>query len=404
MSKDYSKKKRALKTFAAIFAVAFALFVLANLRLVYLPIRDFAENRITFNDMILQIHYKYEADIVGKYNFINLNGLYSRLTGHKTCNGVMKLRNGMLDYFNPEREDMSKPANAIIELADFAKTESMEFLYIQSPTKLDENGEILLNGEENHMNENADDLLLQLTNAGVETYDLREYMAKTPEQIEEYFFRTDHHWNFTGAFTAYQLISEELYQRLGDRNIELSHTDIDNWESYTLKNWMLGSRGRRTGAFFAGTDDITYYLPKFETKMSCNIPYTEDGPLYYEGNFEETFIRREYISGKRPDLFNSSPYCMYIGEDYVLEQIRSESAKNDLKICIVRDSFVTPVITFLSTEFKYIDSIDPRRSDDFNVAQYIRETKPDIVIVMLSPTVLNAYTQYSDFGVKSLVG
>lgn len=88
----------------------------------------------------------------------------------------------------------------------------------------------------------------------------------------------------------------------------------------------------------------------------------------------------------------------------MLEQIRSESAKNDLKICIVRDSFVTPVITFLSTEFKYIDSIDPRRSDDFNVAQYIRETKPDIVIVMLSPTVLNAYTQYSDFGVKSLVG
>lgn len=82
---------------------AFGLFALANLRLVYLPIRDFAENRINFNDMILQIHYKYEADIVGKYNFININGLYSRLTGHKTCNGVMKLGNGMLDYFNPER-------------------------------------------------------------------------------------------------------------------------------------------------------------------------------------------------------------------------------------------------------------------------------------------------------------
>ena len=40
--------------------------------------------------------------------------------------------------------------------------------------------------------------------------------------------------------------------------------------------------------------------------------------------------------------------------------------------------------------------------DDFTAAEYIQETEPDIVIVMLSTNTAGAYPEYSDYGVQAL--
>ena len=244
-------------------------------------------------------------------------------------------------------------------------------------------------------------MLARLTAAGVETADFRQFLAQTPQQIEKYFFRTDHHWNFTGAFEAYRELTEELERRFPDCGIDPALADMANWEAHTLKNWMLGSQGKRTGLYFGGTDDITYYTPRFETEMSCIIPEYSGGSASYEGSFEQTVIRSEYLD-ERPDWFTSSPYDMYIGGEYALVQHRNPDAPGDLKICIIKDSFTLPVQAFLSTQFRYIDVLDPRRMDDFTAAEYIQETEPDIVIVMLSTNTAGAYPEYSDYGVQAL--
>lgn len=402
MSKSELRKKRTLKILAALAAAAFVLFALANLRLVYWPTRDLAEGRIGFAEYTQMVAEQYADKITGKYSLINLNGLYCRLTGRSVCNEVMKLENGMLDTQNPGRADVSAPAAGIVELANFSKAHGAQFLYVQLPTKLDLNGDILRHGEENHSYENVDELLSLLAEAGVDTYDLRQDMAQTPEQIERYFFRTDHHWNFAGAFTGYQKLTEELARRFPDGGINLEYADINNWEAHTLKNWMLGSRGKRAGIFFGGTDDITYYTPLFDTEITSIIEPWPGKTDIHEGNFEDANIYREYID-EHQDWFESDPYCLYTGGAYPYVRHRSESAPSDIKICLIKDSFAQPLQAFLSAEFQYVDVLDPRYMVGFTVAEHIRDTKPDIVIVMLAPNSFVSYDAYSDMGVRTLM-
>lgn len=401
MSKSDLKKKRTLKVLAAAALAAFVLFALINLRLVYWPTRDVASGKISFAEYTQMVEEQFSEKITGKYSLINLNGLYCRLTGRSTCNRIMKLENGMLDNLNPERADVSAPAAGIAELADFSKAQGAQFLYVQLPTKLDLNGDILKPGEENHSYENADELLSLLAAAGVESYDLRQDMAQTPEQIGQYFFRTDHHWNFTGAFTAYQKLTEELARRFPDGGIDLSLADINNWEAHRLENWMLGSLGGRTGRFFGGTDDITYYTPLFDTKTTTVIEPWPGKTIVREGSFEDANMYHEFID-ERPDLFDENPYCMYTGGAYPYVRHRSESAPSDVKICLIKDSFAMPVQAFLSTGFKSVDVLDPRYMEGFTVAEHILDTKPDIVIVMLSPNSVVGYDEYNDMGVQAL--
>lgn len=386
---------------ALLAALALAAFTLAEMRLTAPAAADLAAGRISFAEFTSQVHDKCVSGTPLKYTFVDLNGLYCKLTGRNICNQIMRLKNGMLTNYNPERHDMTAPAEGIAALADYAAQNGAQLIYVQCPSKLDAESQLLIPGEEDHSNENADELLSLLSAAGVETLDLRKDLAQTPQQIEQYFFRTDHHWNFTGAFAGYQRLMQTLYARFPDAGIDMACADSANWEAHTLHDWMLGSQGKRTGVFFGGTDDITYYTPRFDTQMSCEIPVYSGGSAYYEGSFADVNIRGEYLAA-RPDRFESSPYDMYIGGEYALVRHRSESASSDLKLLLVKDSFALPVEAFLSTAFKSIDVLDPRYMEDETVAGHIRDEAPDVVIVMLSQNSAWAYPEYSDYGIPAL--
>lgn len=402
-AKRSSISKIVLRGFVGLLAAALVLFTLADMRLVGKPLARLFAGETDFNGFTDDVHNTLVSDTVGRYAFVNLNGLYCKLTGRNICNQVMRLNNGMLTDLNPEKKDMRPSADAIAELAAFSESEGAQFLYVLTPAKMDAENSLLFPGESDFSNENSDELVSALRRAQVDTLDLRENLAQTPEQIARYFFRTDHHWNFTGAFEAYRVITAELAARFPDAGIDPARADPANWEAHTLNNWMLGSLGKRTGIYFGGTDDITYYTPRFAAESSCDIPEYSGGSAYYEGSFDEANLRADAYLTSRPDYFTSSPYDMYIGGEYALVRHRSDSAPSDLRVVIVKDSFVLPVQAFLSTQFKYIDVLDPRSSSDETVAEHIRAVQPDIVIVMLSAQSAGSYEAYTDFGVASLV-
>lgn len=394
--------KIALRVVALLAALALLLFTLAEIRLAYEPTKQLISGELSFAEYTDALQQKMTSDAAGKYAFVNLNGLYCRLTGRNICNQIMRLDNGMLTNLAPERFDMLSAAEGLAELSRFCEEEGADFLFALVPAKLDKNSKILIPGETDYSNENGDSLVSALAERGVDTLDLREYLARTPEDIEKYFFRTDHHWNFTGAFAGYQILTQELAARYPDAGIDLSLADLDNWQAHTLDNWMLGSQGKRTGVYFGGTEDVTYYTPLFDTHISCDIPVYSGGSAYYEGSFEEANIRSEYITGD-PNLFENSPYEMYIGGEYYLVRHRSETAPSALKLLIIKDSFALPVQAYMSTQFKYIDVIDPRCEGE-SVAEYIAQTQPDAVLVLLSSQAAGAYTEYADYGVDEVEG
>ena len=94
---------------ALLAALALAAFTLAEMRLAAPAAADLAAGRISFTEFTSQVHDKCVSGTPLKYTFVDLNGLYCKLTGRNICNQIMRLKNGMLTNHNPERHDMTAP-------------------------------------------------------------------------------------------------------------------------------------------------------------------------------------------------------------------------------------------------------------------------------------------------------
>lgn len=388
------KKHAGTRWISGTVLVLLVLFFIINIGLAKQPVVQLAKGELSFSEFKTEIQEAYTSDEFSlKRLFININGLFARLTGQRVCNDVVLMDNGMLTEVM-KKKDMSKQAKAVEELSEYLKQEKIPFLYVQAPYKEDPEDELFPEGVSSYANENADELLAYVEEMQVETLNLAPYFNATEELIETYYYRTDHHWNNTGAFVAFQKICERISEMFPEKAVDVTYADFDQWEKHTLENWFLGSRGKRVGAWFTGTDDYTWYTPLFETKMSCAIP--KHRQMFY-GDFTAANIREKYI--KEKDYFENSAYVAYIGGDYPVVQHRNHEEVTDLKVLIIKDSYVLPVQAYLSTVFTEVDVVDPRHLTECTVAEYIARTEPDLVMLLFNPSCFGT-EHYLDFGVK----
>lgn len=365
-----------------------------NLKIVQEPLEKLIRHDLSFEGYVDEVKQGYLSDsFTFKNDFVNLNGLFARLTGRRTLNNVVKLNNGMLSMAEREK-DMTVLANSITSFSDYLSEQNIPFLYIQMPYKESLDGQSFPVGVISYANRNADDLLSQLSSANVETLDLRPLVSQTPEMLEQYFYKTDLHWNSDAAFIGVQEVLDYLNELFPYGNIDLTYAHADQWERHSIDDWFLGGSGKRVGIFFGGTDPLIWYTPKFETKISCVIP--KHG-LFYRGDFTEANIRSQYINEK--DYFGYNAYCVYTGNNYPLVQFRNLNAPSSLKVIMIQDSFTLPLRAHLSTVFKEIDVIDPREFSECTIAEYVEHAEPDIVILAINPSLFGNAT-YQNFGVK----
>ncbi len=342
----------------------------------------YQEGEINFTTFVDNVSSKMISELKDKNQFINLNGMFIRCLGQTENNQILRLNNGMLTASSWEKMDMEPKAENISELSNYLEERNIEFLYVQAPVKMDLEKTLLPVGKEHYANENADQLLECLASAQVETLDLRPHTSASVEMVEEFFYKTDHHWNAKGGFIAYQKITEYVKELFPMEAINEDFLDQNQWEVHVKEECFLGSRGKRVGIYFGGVDDLIWFTPRFETEMSCAIPYQS---MFYKGDFVEANIRSKWYESTEPNYFIDNQYCVYIGSDYPLVQHRNISAPNNTKLLVIKDSFMSPTQSFLSTQFKEVDVIDLRLFKAETLTQYIDDTAPDMVIMMLFP-------------------
>lgn len=393
------KKEISLETILCAFICMFVCFFfgIKNISTLTGIVEDRYERCVSFSDFVDKVSENYALKFSDKDSFIDLNGLFLRTVGCRMDNNTFLLSNEMLTMNFP-KVDMSKKAEETIRFSEFLKENGIRFLYIQSPSKMDSKNEMLLGDYPdnlyNYANENSNILLGLLKDEAVDLLDLRPFVAETPQMIEEYFYRTDHHWNYTGAFVGMQEIANKLCEIFPQGDIK--YADFDYWSMHCLENWSLGSYGKRVGRFYAGLDPLIYYTPNFDTDMSLTIP---SRIVFNSGTFTEAIVQDHYI--ETPNIYKDYCNYIYLGHDYDLVKYRNRHAPNDLRILIIKDSFSIPIQSFLSTMYSEIDALDPRYFTECGIAEYIERTVPDIVIMMVSPDVFGS-EHYFSFGVEDL--
>lgn len=379
-----TKKRLGLIAIMLAVTALLAVVCLRNCKKIKPPLRDLFSGDSSFTEFTEDIQERYQTSLFEKEWFINLNGALSDAMGQKVCNEVIKLNNGMLSFeIQRADSDQVELAEDVVAFSDFLDAQGIPLLYVQTPTKMDAQETLLPSGVEIHENENADNLLRLLADAGLEPLDLRPALSSTPELIDANFFRTDHHWNFDGALAGFRMIVQELQRRLPGKIRDTSWTDPANWESHALEDWFLGSWGKRVGIYFGGTDDLVYYTPKGDPmqNISCVLPANGEfqKPVYRRGGFSDAFIFENQF--EKRDYFYTNPYALYLNGDHPMVQVRNPDAPNPMRVLFINNSFALPLIPYFSTLFQEVDAIDPRHYTG-SIPNYAQYTHPDAVIVI----------------------
>ena len=371
------------KKSAVLFTVIFLLLVFGLGIFSFAGLANYYINdEIINNEWTSELGNKFETDVSStfykKFSFVNLNGAIRKMLGQQEMNGVIKLKNGYLTEISeicPD-EEISGYVNRIKAFSDYLDHRGTALVYFSAPSTVCPFDPELPTGVEDYSNINIDRLISELREAGVDTMDFREILYS--DGIDQYsrMYKTDHHWTTEAGFYAYCLLEKYIKEKTGCE-VDPIISDMENYTVTKYEKWHLGSRGQRTGIYFAGIDDFTLIDPDFDINV-----VDPDG---HTGSIHNYFFRKEYLENR--DLTSRYTYDSVLGGPNFLGHYKNPNSKNNVKVMMITDSFakaVTPYMIMQVAEVNtlyngYVGNITPELIESFD---------PDVVIMLYYPDVI----------------
>ena len=342
-----------------------------------------------YNEWTPDLGSKFETDIAStffnKFGFVNLNGAVCNALNQPCMNGVVKLNNGYLLTTLPYSSDevLRTYADSTIRFNEYLKNRGTVLVYANTPYTSSKYDPQLPIGINDYGNDNCDRFLQMLKDAGVDTIDFRETMHD--DGIDQYsmMYKTDHHWTTKAGLYAYGVLEDYIVDKTGC-DVDERISDIQNYTVTTYKKWHLGSRGQRTGIYYAGIDDFDLIIPNFDTSIQ-----NDAGTV---GNMQDLMINMEPLANK--DYTSRYTYDSVLGGS--IGHFTNLDCKNDIKVLIITDSFGKAVAPYLAMGFAQIDYVYD--ADVSGVTpEFIESMDPDVVIMMYYPEFLQEGKQPFSF-------
>lgn len=391
--KEYILKKR---IFAVVFIVVIFSFSILNFINSYEPLKEeivSSEEIITVSELETAIN----ENLYGRMNFVEAYGFIQVVLDKREVNNFsyIKDEDGFLHYsafYQDDDPGMFEYALRMKRLQDYVEPKGTKVLFVVPPGKYIAGQTTFRPGlSVNDPNANVDELLFYLNRLGVETLDLREYLPNEELSYEETFFKTDHHWTIPAAFYATGAVVDKIEEAFGeDLDPDNYYTNIENYELITYKSGMLGSMGRKTGATYSGMEDFTSLWPKFEGNFYREyIAREDDGLAYRQGNFIKAMMNTNILLNQK-DVYSDSQYSLYLNGILNYERIVNEDNPDGAKFFMIRDSYFSPVITFMAPMCGEIDAIwSLETTAQIDIERHVKEGDYDYIIMEVYPYNIN---------------
>lgn len=314
-----------------------------------------------------------------RYDLIETYGLINKLLGKTEIN---EFGYALDEYggYNPvdlfdEIDDMDYKgvAQQILAFKNDAEAHGAKFMYLQSPNKIDDAWNSGIKDlPYSDKNEKTDKLLAWIERFGIDTIDFRETLANSGMSYQEMFYNTDHHWTGVAAFEAFKELVNHMNTKYGaGLDPDGYYTDLSNYDVSYYDDVYLGSAGRNVG-FSYGTcqDHMQLVVPKFDGNISW---------AKFTGNYKDTVFRYSALESENPYLADT--YGFYLYGVAKQDRVVNNANPDGLKILMVRDSFMSPVIIDMIPFCSEIDCYWGLYVDDATLKEKVATGNYDYVIL-----------------------
>lgn len=261
------------------------------------------------------------------------------------------------------------------QFGEYLSAKGIEFYYISVPHR-SAVIEFLLPSHIPNGNElkNNEYFFSKIDSQYVKSLNLLDYFLDnfSEEELKDFYFKTDHHWNVFGALEGYKNIEDFLQK---DSSVFPKNTSKVNFEIECLPN---------NYKFDGSLNKQIYYMIQTEENM-CYLNEVEDAPLnisVYQSGKETTF---SYIYARAKRLPDTDPinYSFLTTFNYKELTIFNEDLKEDQKkILIIKDSYANFYPLLFAQRFYQTTFYDQRYNSDRTLVEYIDENDFDIVMII----------------------
>lgn len=340
--------------------------------------------------IITEIESGVNEQFYGRHGFIDLFGALQKMMGKREMNDfeVVQDEQGFLHY-TYFGEGASETIDLVESLNDYRngiKDKNVKFMYAMTPDKFIPGYTTFSKGlPYNYANETADLFLEHLQNYKIDSLDFRVGLEESGINKADLFYKTDHHWKVETAFWGFTRLLDELREKY---DLEIPNykevTNLDNYNQITYPNSFIGSMGRKNGVYYSGVDDFTFIYPKFQTEYAYKA-ITKGAKIETYGTFDQALLCMVPFAQDRNKYdVMSDKYAGYLYGNQGIAHIKNKKVKGP-KIMLVKDSFMLPLASFLSTVCSDVYLVDARYYEK-SILDYTNSIKNlDYVIVSYTP-------------------
>lgn len=271
-------------------------------------------------------------------------------------------------------------------LQDYCKERNTAFTFVITPMKVAQEDARYYGIPYNDFMGQADDVERMLNYYNVDFLDLRDSLAKYNLTYEESYYRTDHHWQTKPAFLGYVDLLNKMEETWGKEVYEKEYTtDCNNYRIVVYDDLMFGSQARRVGGIYGGgAEDFELYLPLKDTHYKVQSGFLRDLSKR-EGKFSEVIVN-EKVDEKIKDKYQDSIYDLsFINGLSSFIRVENVEAETNDKILVIRDSYFSPVGSYMCQNFKQTDLIYMLGENMADVLDLIEKNSYDYVIFEVCP-------------------
>lgn len=382
--------------FAALFLIVWLVFSIANFVVGaeqwYNLFEGFTkvQNIDDLEEWIAEVEADTGEDLLGNENFIDTYGYVQKLLGKREFNNFAFVRDddGMLYYgatWPLGTDGLEEYVDRVVRMQEYVESQGAKLLVVLPPSKILAGvSDVPRTWPLNDPNARMDKILTLLYQNGVKAIDLRTKLQQSGSTLEELFFKTDHHWTPLAGFYAAQEIVDQIRETFGDDWDPTGYyTNLNNYNSYTYENCMLGSSGRNTGAVYSGIEDYTLLWPKFSTDFTW-ISDNEGETTVREGDFTESLLDKSQL--EIDNWYHTSANRVYLHEITDQDKIINNNNPDGPKLKVLRDSYFSPTACFLAPMCSEIDMMWTRASaDQYDAEAFVRDGDYDYLILEIYP-------------------